>query len=507
MQHANGASALGTANPVATHPPKVLAAQGHVSTVVLLGVPFDPMTRHGAVERIEQMVASRQPHYAITANSELLAQARRDVELRHVLLGAHLVLCEGAPLVWASRLLGNPLPERVAPADLAPLLIQLAVKKNYRLFLLGTSPEANARAVARLKSHRPALNLVGSYSPPLESPLENHQAEIKQRINAARPDLLFVSFSCPKQRKWIALHYHALDVPVTIGLGAAIDLFAGNVKRAPHWMRRAGVEWIFRFLQEPCRRFRRYVGDLWHFGGAWLAQCWEMQWRRRGARRPTPSSVAMAERKWQRVQVSERLDVHSIRRDEAVWKQVRSHHGHGLLDLSCVRFIDSTGVGLLVRLQAQLRRAGHHLILVAPSVQVLRALRLLRLEEFFETAADAIEARGIIVSRDPDQSIPAVVRRATRPLAGPGEITAGNAERVWSVTEKPIKRFCARQRKISIDLSNVRFVAGTRLGVTFRAKKFAERCGGSIRFAGPRPGARDVLRLSKHESGPPDNPA
>jgi len=242
-----------------------------------------------------------------------------------------------------------------------------------------------------------------------------------------------------------------------------------------------------------------------HLGGACLAQCWEMQWRRRAARRPDPSSVAMAERKWQRVQVSERLDVHSIRRDEAVWQQVLSHHGHGLLDLGSVRFIDSTGVGLLVRLQAQLRRARHHLILVAPSVQVLRALRLLRLEKFFETAADAIEARGIIISHETEQTVPAAVNRAPRPLVGPGDITAGNAERIGSVTEKPLKRFCAKQRKISIDLSNVRFVAGARTDAMFRAKILAERCGGS-RFAGLRSGVRNVRRLSKLESGAPDGP-
>jgi N-acetylglucosaminyldiphosphoundecaprenol N-acetyl-beta-D-mannosaminyltransferase len=473
----------------------------------LLGVPFDPMTRQGAVERIEQMVASRQPHYAVTASSAFLAQARRDVGLRHILLEAHLVLCDGTPLVWASRLLGNPLPERVAGADLAPLLIQLAVNKNYRLFLLGASLEANRKAVARLKSQHPALNVVGSYSPPLKSPLENHHTEIQQRISAARPDLLFVTLGCPEEAKWIALHYHVLGVPVTIGLGAAIDPFAGSVKHPPRWMRRARLEWVFRLLREPRRRFMLYVGDLWHVGGVCLTQCWEMQWRRRGARRTRPSSVAMAERKWQRVQVSERLDVRSIRRDEAVWKQVFSHHGHALLDLSGVRFIDSTGAGLLVRLQSQLRHAGHHLILVAPSVRVLRALRLLRLEEFFETAPDAIEAREIIVSRDRDQSTPVVANRATRPLARPGEITAGKAERVWGVIEKPIKRFCVRQRRISIDLPDVRLVASTGLGAMFRAKTFAKRCGGSLWLTGARTGVRSALRPSKLESGLLDDPA
>jgi len=201
------------------------------------------------------------------------------------------------------------------------------------------------------------------------------------------------------------------------------------------------------------------------------------------------------------------LDVDSIRRDEAVWKQLLAHDGHGLLDLTGVRFIDSTGAGLLVRLRNRLRRAGHHLILVAPSVRVLRALRLLRLEGFFEMARDALEAREIIARRNQEQFILVVANGAGRPLAWQGEITADNAERVWSLTEEPINRFCAQQRKISIDLSGVRFVDSTGLGVMVRAKEFAERRGRSLRFAGAQPGVRNVLRLSKLESGLLDDAA
>jgi N-acetylglucosaminyldiphosphoundecaprenol N-acetyl-beta-D-mannosaminyltransferase len=358
-----------------------------------------------------------------------------------------------------------------------------------------------------LKSQHPTLNLVGSYSPPLESLHELDHAEIKQRIGAARPDMLFVSFGGLNQEKWIARHYRALGVPVTVGVGATTDLFEGGMRRAPRWIRRAGLEWVFRFLQEPRRLFKRCVEDLWHFGGTCLAQCWEMQWRPRGPRRTTPSSLALAERKWQRVQVSERLDVHSVRRDEAVWKHVLAHLGHGLLDLSGVRFIDSTGVGLLARLQTQLRRARHHLILVAPSTRVLRALRLLRLEEFFEMAADAVEAREIILRRDQEQSTQAGVERATRPLAWQREITTDDAERVWSLGEKPIHRFYAQQRKISIDLSEVCFVGRTGPGRMIRAKQFAVRWGGSFHFAGVLPCVRKGVRLSRLESDSPHNTA
>ena len=508
IQQVNGAPALGAAKAVApVAPANTLAGLAQIPPIALLGVPFDHLTMAAAVKCIERMVETRQPHYVVTANANFLVQARRDVELRRILLEAHLVLCDGTPLVWASRLLGNPLPERVAGSDLAPLLVQLALKKNYRLFLLGASPEANAQAVARLKELHPTLNVVGNYSPPFKSLLEMDHAEIQQRIGEARPDLLFVSFGCPKQEKWIAMNYHGLGVPVTIGVGATIDFLAGRVKRAPRWMQRAGMEWLFRLLQEPRRLFQRYFGDVWHFAGATLAQCWEMQWRPRRTRPTSPSSLPVREKRWQRVQVSERLDADSITRDEAVWAQALAHDGHSLLDLAGVRFIDSSGVGFLIRLQKQLRRTGHHLILVAPSDRVLRALRLMRLEELFETATDALEARALIARRDREQSTLVVVNGASRPLAWQGEITADNAERVWRLTEEPINRYCAQRRKVFIDLSDVRFVDSTGLGIMVRAKQFAERWGGSLRFAGAQPDVRSVLRLSRLESGLLDDAA
>src|SRR5204863_7323265 len=107
--------------------------------------------------------------------------------------------------------------------------------------------------------------------------LEMDHEEIKRRIQSAQPDLLFVSFGCPKQEKWISMHYRALGVPVAAGVGATIDFLAGHVKRAPDWMQRIGTEWLFRLAQEPRRLFRRYLKDLWGFGWAFLAQWWQLQ--------------------------------------------------------------------------------------------------------------------------------------------------------------------------------------------------------------------------------------
>src|SRR5437588_3219216 len=142
------------------------------SPIAILGVPFDNVTRSQTIDLIEQMVVSRRPHYLATANVDFLVQALHDVELRRILFDAHLVLCDGTPLVWASRLLGNPLPERVAGSDLVPELIQVAAARNYRVFFLGASSEANEQAVGRLKATCPTLSIAGHYSPPFKPLLE-----------------------------------------------------------------------------------------------------------------------------------------------------------------------------------------------------------------------------------------------------------------------------------------------------------------------------------------------
>src|SRR5690242_20155176 len=184
--------------------------------VAMLGVAFDNVTTAETVALVERMVASRRPHYIVTANVDFLVQARFDVELRRILLDAHLVLCDGTPLLWASRLLGNPLPERVAGADVVPALIQVAAKKGYRIFFLGATSEACNRAVASLRELFPDLKLAGHYSPPFNKLLEMDHEEITRRIREAKPDLLFVCFGCPKQEKWMTMHYRSLGVPVSI---------------------------------------------------------------------------------------------------------------------------------------------------------------------------------------------------------------------------------------------------------------------------------------------------
>jgi exopolysaccharide biosynthesis WecB/TagA/CpsF family protein len=208
------------------------------------------------------MIATQQPHYLATANVDFLVQSRNDSELRRILDEAHLVVCDGTPLIWLSKILRRALPERVAGSDLVPRLLERAEQKGWRVFFLGGETRSLTQAVKNVEAKHPNIQIAGAFSPPF-APLDRMDHEtICQHVREAKPDLLLVSFGCPKQEKWIARHYEALGVPVSVGVGATIDFLAGTVKRAPRWMQVVGMEWIFRLAQEPRRLLKRYATDL-----------------------------------------------------------------------------------------------------------------------------------------------------------------------------------------------------------------------------------------------------
>ncbi len=470
--------------------------------IAILGVPFDNVTTAQTVSLIEDMVESRRSHHLVTANVDFLVQSSRDVELHRILTDAHLVLCDGMPLVWASRLLGNPLPERVAGSDLVPLLIETAVRKQYRLFFLGGTPETTSQAVANLKAKHPQVVIAGHYSPPIASLFEMDHAEICRRIREAKPDLLFVSFGCPKQEKWIAMHYRDLGVPVSVGVGATIDFLAGKVLRAPRWMQATGMEWIFRLVQEPRRLFKRYMRGLWVFTWAIALQWWRMQLRgvtHRSMPRVTP---VRNKRHWQHIVLPRRLDGKTVRQYSLLCANALASAPTCLLDLQRVRFIDSTGMGLLVRLQRQARIAGRKLILLSPSPAVKSALRLMKLQNFFTIAKDQACAQKMV--KAPPPNAPVLLQPGYFPwkpsIFWQGEITSRNVDEVWKSTSAQLGQHSTRDHRCLIDLSGLQFIDTAGAGLMLRAKTTAKQQGVELIFTGVRPDVRNVLELSKVDS-------
>ena len=460
----------------------------------LLGIPFDNLTIAEALDRIDEMVASGEPHYAVTANVDFCVQAFEDVELRRILVEAHLALCDGTPLVWASRFFGNPLPERVAGADLVPMLINRASERGYRIFFLGGAPQVTQQAVQRLERLHPEVIIAGHYSPPFQPLLDMNHDEIVERIRQARPDLLFVSFGCPKAEKWMAMHYRRLGVPVSIGVGATIDFLAGNVRRAPNWMQRAGLEWLFRMAQEPRRLCGRYVKDLRHVGWPLLSQLYLQCAAKPRHRTCSQATISVAEPTWVLVRAPERLDHASLVNDAHVWNEVQSRHC--LIDLSGVAFVDSTGLAALLRMRRRL--APSSLVLLAPSANVLRILRRFQLEDLFHIAPTILEAREFLAPRDRVPS--SVFANPVPPLLWTGEVTVANLEQVWTSTREKIDLLCAAGEKNPvIDLSELRFIDSSGVGLMLRARRYAQNLGVHLRFTNPRGAVRNVLRMARLE--------
>ena len=351
--------------------------------IAILGVSFDPMTLASAVDRIEAMIDARRPHYVVTPNVDFLVQAHHDAELHQILAAADLVLCDGKPLVWASQWLGNALPGRVAGSDLVPVMLQRAAERGWKIFLLGGADGVGAEAAKRIAASHPSLPAVGHYSPPLRPLAAMNHAEILARLHAAQPDIVLVCFGCPKQEKWIFQHYRKAGVPVMIGAGGTVDFLAGRLKRAPTWMRRGGIESVFRLWQEPRRLFKRYAGDLISFVPALLAQRWHLpaQSRKGRAAPSAPSSTAMAY--GIKVQAVEQLHRDALQRSQFFWARAAEQPGHCLIDLAGVASIDSTGLAFLAHWQRRLADVQRNLILFRPSAAVRSALDRMRLTEQF----------------------------------------------------------------------------------------------------------------------------
>lgn len=377
--------------------------------IAILGVRIDNVTAPEAIERIERMAVSGRPHYFVTANVDFLVRARQDPELRRILLDADLALCDGAPIVWASRILGNPLPERVAGSDLVPLLLELARQKGLRVFFLGASPEAAAAAIVNVGRRHPGL-LVAGHSPPFGAFQAADDDAIERRLAEARPDLLFVAFGCPKQEKWIAAHYRALGVPVSGGVGATIDFLSGR-RRAPMWMRRAGLEWAFRLLAEPRRLFGRYWKDFRVFGIE-LSRQYRLLRPRRLDDAAEPSAIVDETEEWRCLRLPRRLDRGVVESDPLLALEYLADGRHCLLDASATNIIDSTGIGFLLALNKRIRNTGRELVLLAPSRELRRALEAMHLAEFFPVAADLTTALQMLERRVPVAAKPKEIARA-----------------------------------------------------------------------------------------------
>ncbi len=213
-------------------------------------VAISPVRMEEAIEAIDDYIRTRAPHQIVTADASAIVRAQEDREFGDILNEASMVAADGAGVVWMARMLDLPIDERVSGCDMVLRICERAAERGYAVYLLGGEPGVADEAAAELTGRFPRLRIAGTqhgYFGPEEEP------EILAGIRAERPEVLFVALGIPKQEKWIRQHLDEVGVPVCIGVGGSLDVIAGRVKRAPAWMQRAGLEWLWRTVLQPRR--------------------------------------------------------------------------------------------------------------------------------------------------------------------------------------------------------------------------------------------------------------
>jgi N-acetylglucosaminyldiphosphoundecaprenol N-acetyl-beta-D-mannosaminyltransferase len=241
---------------------------------------IDNLNLSEAVALLDRALARGARGYVVTPNVDHVVQYQRDAAFRAACDGAALRLPDSVPLVWASRLLGQPLRARVAGADLVPALCEMAAVRGHTVFLFGGRRDVAGQAAQRLAARFPRLRVAGTYTPPEEFEPAGPSAEAAVRaVNLARPALLFVGLGTPKQELWVNRYWDRLEATVVVCCGAAIDYAAGVQVRAPGWMQRAGLEWVWRLGHEPRRLWKRYLVRDAAFVGILLKEWWRRRIR------------------------------------------------------------------------------------------------------------------------------------------------------------------------------------------------------------------------------------
>lgn len=463
--------------------------------LILLGVPIDDLTMDEALQRLETFIAigraTGKSHQVATINADFVVNSLHDLELQRILQESDMTTADGMPLVWGARMLGVPLAGRVTGADMVPALAERAAQQGYSLYLLGARPGVAARAAAILQERYPGLNIVGVHSPPNQPILEMDRSVLEQ-VQAAQPDILLVAFGNPKQEKWIKMHLHELGVPVSIGIGGTLDMITGITRRAPRWMQRSGLEWLYRLFQEPRRLWKRYVQDLAYFGYFFARQAWAM----RGGQQPRPllpTTDTVIVENTAILNVQGRIDLSNraalVERAEAAL----AVSPFLIVNLANVQFLDSAALGSLVALANRARDLGGALWLAAVPPQINKILSITRLDRFFEIYSDVETAL-----KQPHVQ--------PEPIVEPEADNAG-----WTVVKIPAKldattapaliEKCSESLEqnphLVLDFSATVFLASIGMAAMIKLERTAREKGGALRVSGCSTDVARTLHLVK----------
>ena len=231
--------------------------------VNILGVEIHKVVKKDVLSTVEKWINSKAgPRMICTPNADHIIKALRDKEFLQIINQADLSMPDGMAVVYASRILRQPLSETVTGRLLPYDLCRMAADRGWSVFFLGGNPGAAEAAANRLQLAHPKLRVAGCFCPRFGFVFEDEEdRKAVQRVREAKPDILFVGFGGPKQEKWIKAHLDEINVPVSIGIGYAFNVLGGLVKAPPQWATRVGLEWLIRLIREPRRLWRRYLID------------------------------------------------------------------------------------------------------------------------------------------------------------------------------------------------------------------------------------------------------
>ncbi len=244
-----------------------------LGTQNIAGTPIALVNYAQAMDVMDVMIAKRNVGYVVASAVHALMVARENDEMRAALDEATMVVPDGMPIVWATRLLGSNLKDRVYGPELMARYCKRSADKGHRIFLYGGYSEDTLEVLStQLRKRFPKLIICGHYWAPHRPLSKNEENHVVQTLNSAEPDIIWVGTGAPRQEKWMHHMRPKLDAPVLVGVGAAFDFHAGRIKQAPTWMQKRGLEWLYRLYREPKRLFKRYLVYNTRFVLAFLHQ-------------------------------------------------------------------------------------------------------------------------------------------------------------------------------------------------------------------------------------------
>ncbi|MEA1868498.1 MAG: WecB/TagA/CpsF family glycosyltransferase [Thermodesulfobacteriota bacterium] len=380
-------------------------------TIVILGIPIDNLTMDETIERIFELIEAYgqdgRPRQVATVNVDFVVNTLswglkhiRHPELLDILRRADLVTADGMPIVWTSKLLGVPLKERVTGAALIPRLAEEAAKRQKSLYFLGGREGVGQQAAQVLKQSYPDLRIADVHSPYVYIEGEdlvtavNEDRPLVERINNSGADILLIAFGNPKQEIWFHRNRNLLKVPVSIGIGGTYEFIVGSVARAPEWMQKTGMEWIFRIAQDPGRLWKRYFVGFFKFGlMIWPAIMYQRYRRLQYHLFHRRYSLQKDQGLEPLVSIDGFLKVITLpdRLDAAFLNQFRDELEERIgqaqnivLDFSQTSFIDSSGLGFIIYLWRNTTKEERTLYMTGINPHIIQFFKLNRLWDLFQ---------------------------------------------------------------------------------------------------------------------------